>query len=262
MPNLTVPTDIGAALSSLIGWSYFLAWSASFYPQVLLNYQRKSVRGLSLDFLYLNLLGFTFYTIYNVSLYSNESVREIYRQRHNGQNPSIHANDLFFGFHALVLTLITIAQTFLYKTERSVRIPKLSLVLILAATVYIAIHMILALTGRILWLDVLYLIGSIKVLISFVKYCPQMYLNFKRKSTTGWSIGNILLDFTGGILSVAQQILDAFLWDDWGSITGNPVKFGLGFLSVAFDLCFMTQHYILYPVGPRDVDYAVLEEGE
>ncbi|RKP14367.1 PQ loop repeat-domain-containing protein [Piptocephalis cylindrospora] len=257
----TIPTELGSALSTLIGWTYFLAWSASFYPQVLLNYQRKSVRGLSLDFLYLNLLGFTFYTIYNVALYSNDSVRESYRERHDGKNPSIHANDLFFGFHALILTIITISQTWIYKTERSARIPRLSLILIVLAIGYISVYTVLAMAGRIQWLDVLYLIGSIKVIISFIKYCPQMYLNFKRKSTTGWSIGNILLDFTGGTLSVAQQFLDAYLWDDWGSITGNPIKFGLGFLSVAFDLIFMTQHYILYPSESRDPDYTALEEG-
>ena len=30
----------------------------------------------------------------------------------------------------------------------------------------------------------------------------QVYLNFRRKSTVGWSIGNVLLDFTGGSLSI------------------------------------------------------------
>jgi hypothetical protein len=37
---------------------YFCAWSISFYPQAILNYRRKSVVGLSLDFQLLNLLGF------------------------------------------------------------------------------------------------------------------------------------------------------------------------------------------------------------
>lgn len=37
---------------------YFCAWSISFYPQAFLNWRRKSVAGLSLDFQLLNLLGF------------------------------------------------------------------------------------------------------------------------------------------------------------------------------------------------------------
>ena len=32
-------------------------------------------------------------------------------------------------------------------------------------------------------------------------------MNFRRKSTVGWSIGNILLDFTGGSLSIIQVII-------------------------------------------------------
>lgn len=35
-------------------------------------------------------------------------------------------------------------------------------------------------------------------------------MNYQRKSTVGWSIGNILLDFTGGMLSMLQMIVNAY----------------------------------------------------
>ena len=35
-------------------------------------------------------------------------------------------------------------------------------------------------------------------------------MNFRRKSTSGWSIGNVLLDFTGGSLSLLQMFLLAY----------------------------------------------------
>lgn len=38
----------------------------------------------------------------------------------------------------------------------------------------------------------------------------QAYMNYKRKSTEGWSIGNVLLDFTGGVLSILQMILQSY----------------------------------------------------
>lgn len=57
-------------LSQVIGWSYFVAWSISFYPQVIVNFQRKSVTGLNFDYLALNILGFILYGIFNVGLYS------------------------------------------------------------------------------------------------------------------------------------------------------------------------------------------------
>jgi hypothetical protein len=56
----------------------------------------------------------------------------------------------------------------------------------------------------------------------------------------------VLLDFTGGALSVLQLVLDCANTSDWGGITGTPVKFALGFVSMAFDTLFVLQHYILY----------------
>jgi cystinosin len=62
----------------------------------------------------------------------------------------------------------------------------------------------------------------------------------------GWSIVPILLDLAGGILSVLQLVIDSALQSDWSGITGNPVKLGLGNVSIFFDLIFIVQHYILY----------------
>lgn len=79
-------------------------------------------------------------------------------------------------------------------------------------------------------------------------------MNYVRKATTGWSIHNILLDFTGGLFSITQMFLIAYNYDDWLSIFGNFTKFGLGIISILFDLLFVTQHYILYnQIGQLDV---------
>ena len=51
----------------------------------------------------------------------------------------------------------------------------------------------------------------VKLVISFIKYIPQAFMNFVRRSTVGWSIGNVLLDFTGGLLSTLQQGLQVLL---------------------------------------------------
>ena len=50
--------------------------------------------------------------------------------------------------------------------------------------------------------DTWLVMGYAKAAITFVKYCPQVYLNWKRKSTVGWSTENVLLDLTGGSLSL------------------------------------------------------------
>jgi PQ loop repeat len=48
-------------ISSCIGYTYFLSWSTSFYPQLLTNFRRKTTAGLSADFCVLNVLGFSWY---------------------------------------------------------------------------------------------------------------------------------------------------------------------------------------------------------
>ena len=86
-----------------------------------------------------------------------------------------------------------------------------------------------------------------------------MALNYRRKSTDGWNIDNVMLDFTGGLLSFGQQQMDCLCSHDWSGIVGDPVKFGLGFASMFFDVIFMAQHYVCYrkrssaPTGPSVV---------
>lgn len=56
----------------------------------------------------------------------------------------------------------------------------------------------------------------------------------------------ILLDFSGGVLSLAQLFIDSSFNQDWSGLTGNPAKLLLSNISILFDLFFMVQHYILY----------------
>ncbi|KAG0052512.1 hypothetical protein BGZ83_002497 [Gryganskiella cystojenkinii] len=236
----------GPWISHLIGWAYFLAWSGSFYPQAILNYRRKSVQGLSMDFLLLNVLGFSFYSIFNLAFFFSEEVQEEYRQRNDGQDNLVRANDVFFAVHAVVLSSLTLFQTFIYKRDEGQRVSNPTKVLVLITLFGAGLVTFSTMKGASQWIDLLYYLSYIKLGISFLKYCPQVYLNFSAKSTVGWSIHNILLDFTGGVLSIGQLVLDSALTGDWSGISGDPVKFGLGFLSIAFDLIFMTQHFVLY----------------
>lgn len=88
--------------------------------------------------------------------------------------------------------------------------------------------------------------GYVKLVVTVVKYVPQAWANYRRQSTRGWSIDQILLDFVGGVLSIAQLVIDSSLQDDWSGIWGNPVKLVLGIISIFFDAVFMVQHYWLY----------------
>ena len=55
-----------------------------------------------------------------------------------------------------------------------------------------------------------------------------------RKSTIGFSIGQVLLDFTGGVLSLLQLVLEASVLNDLSLITGELLNFSIHCLARFF----------------------------
>lgn len=232
-------------ISQVIGWIYFVAWTISFYPQVYINWRRKSVVGLNFDFLGLNITGFLAYTAFNVGLFWVDEIQEEYRQANPLINIPVELNDVIFAIHAVVITSVTIGQCLMYERGQQ-RVSLTGRVLLALAWLTALVAVILAAAKVVTWLQMLYIISYVKLGITLVKYIPQAWMNFRRKSTEGWSIGNVLLDFTGGSCSLLQMFLLAYNFDDWRSIFMNPTKFGLGALSIIYDVILMVQHYVLY----------------
>jgi cystinosin len=260
-PNL--PTPWYRAVSSAIGYTYFICWSVSFYPQALSNFSRKSTQGLSPDFCGLNVIGFACYSVYNLTFFCSASIQEMYKERHGGSGITVQSNDVAFAVHAFLFASLTFFQIAYYNGVRAVipsRLVGWVMVGILATILaYVAV---VGLLHKSTWLDFLYLLSYMKIFISVIKYIPQLILNAKRKSTEGWSIWNILLDFSGGVLSDLQLIFDCADMGDWTGITGNLAKFGLGFVSIVFDILFMLQHYVLYSNASGDPAVAAVGDGE
>lgn len=141
--------------------------------------------------------------MFNIALFSSETVREEYRSRHNGEYPTVQINDVVFACHALIISSCTLIQSFIYKRDADQRVSTVNGSFIIAAVlVVLTSSSIAATTDHIHWLDLVYLLSYIKLYISFGKYVPQVLLNYRRQSTIGWSIINILLDIAGGTLSL------------------------------------------------------------
>ncbi|KAF1841647.1 L-cystine transporter-like protein [Cucurbitaria berberidis CBS 394.84] len=245
------------AISRVLGWAYFLCWSASFYPQPISNYFRKSTTGLAIDFPTLNVLGFACYTVSTSSFLYSPAIREQYAYRHpDAPETTVRFNDFLFAAHGAVLCVIIYSQFFprlwgfrVGKTQRVSR-PVLGIWWGCVVVVAVTVALVLRLGGDDAegwaWIDVIYALGYVKLTTVVVKYIPQAWVNYKRKSTIGWSIYPMLLDFAGGWLSLAQLVIDSSLQNDWSGVTGNPVKFGLGNITIVFDIIFIFQHYVLY----------------
>ncbi|XP_047123413.1 uncharacterized protein LOC100211656 isoform X1 [Hydra vulgaris] len=232
-------------INILIGWVYFLAWSVSFYPQTYKNFKRKSVVGLNFDFVCYNMTGFLAYSFFNVGLFWVPSIQNDYFKKYGGTEIPVQANDVFFSLHAVTLTGVTIIQCIIYERGGQ-KVSKVCKGLLFITYLFAFCAFIPTCLSKLNWLTYLYYFSYIKLGVTLIKYIPQAYMNYKRKSTVGWSIENIKLDFTGGSLSIIQMILLAYNNNEWNSIFGDFTKFALGLFSVLFDILFLLQHYVFY----------------
>ncbi|KAE8383966.1 PQ loop repeat-domain-containing protein [Aspergillus alliaceus] len=252
------------ALSRLLGWIYTICWSASFYPQPITNFQRSSTFGLAIDFPTINVLGYICYTGYTAAFLYSPAIRRQYAARYpRSEESTVRFNDFVFAVHAVILSIITYTQfwpiVWGFNVSRFQRVSKPVAGMFWGCVVAVTILIFIVLgqspdggydPSTWAWIDVVYSLSYVKLLVTITKYVPQAWVNYKRKSTQGWHIGQILLDLAGGMLSLIQLFIDSSFQDDWSGITGNPVKLLLSNVSILFDFLFMVQHYILY----RDAD--------
>jgi len=242
-------------LSEVFGWVYFFAWSISFYPQIYVNYKLRSVEGYHLDYPFLNFSGYIFYSMcYTVCYFIKDN------PFNNYGFGTIKIQDLVFAYHSTVMATILGLQCIFYKKGKNKLSPFAKFYALFS---WGSAVLVLIISQMLNWIQpserfniILYL-GYLKLGISIYKYLPPAYWNYKRKSTEGFSISAILLDFTGGLLSLGQNIVDLV---DHDTPVLNPVKFGLGNITIIYDVILMIQHYVLYNKKNRKEDYNSLHD--
>jgi cystinosin len=212
----------------------------SFYPQLITNYQRKTVEGLSTDASILAVLNYTCYTIYNAFLFWDESIRQEYRER-NGEDSKItvQSNDVAFSIHALMLNMLLIAQIVRYGGFKNQPVSRITLLIVATVFALSAGYLLCIFSFNWLWIDFLYFMASVKLVLTVLTYLPQLLLNFTRKSTDGWNLWNVIFDCTGGLMSLLQLVLDSVdLSDLHNGLLGNIPKLILSFITLIFDVSF------------------------
>ncbi|GEM09943.1 mannose-1-phosphate guanylyltransferase [Rhodotorula toruloides] len=149
----------------------------------------------------MNPLGFLCYSIFNISLYASPTVRSDYRARHDGHAPQVQPNDIAFAVHACAVSSLTLVQSCVYKRDPSQHLSTYNRMILLLLCLSLTVLTVFATVHHLSWLTLIVYLSSIKLYVSAAKMVPQAWLNYRRKSTVGWSIENILLDATGGLLS-------------------------------------------------------------
>ncbi|KAL4589981.1 hypothetical protein LXL04_002897 [Taraxacum kok-saghyz] len=208
-------------------------WFPTFYPAMLI--ETCSVIGLNFDFVVLNLTKHSSYLIYNASVFFSSAVQRQYHQKYGfNEMIPVAANNVAFSIHAVVLTAFTLFQIAIYD--------------------YIAgCHDS----------DQVHTPSKLKFSEEFKRWTKfeilsKAVMNFKRKSTVGFSIGNILLDLLGGLANYGQMVVQSIDQHSLVNFYGNIGKTLLSLVSIFFDILFILQHYVVYPahksVKPQSSD--------
>ena len=144
-----------------------LAWTISFYPQSILNWQRKSVAGFSLEFSILNVFGFFFYSLYSVGGF-------IYPHLGTGV---VELNDMLFAVHAYLISWIQLSQVFIYERGSQNSFALWAIIMVVWESIVViwlfSFEGIAGVTVPIV-INTFRIAGYWKALITLTKYCPQV----------------------------------------------------------------------------------------
>ncbi|KAK2366334.1 cystinosin protein [Trifolium repens] len=242
VPWNSFPLEI---IYQLFGWLAFLSWSTAGYPQLISNFRRKSVVGLSLDYTILNFTKHWSYLIYNASLFFSPVIQKQYFDKYGyGQMIPVAANDVAFSTHAVIINLIVLSQFAIYGNGTQ-KLSKYAIAIVAIVWFSAAVCFFIALPTQ-SWLWLISIFNTIQVCMTLIKYCPQAFMNFLRKSTDGFSIGTILLDFSGGVFNYSQMVVQSIDQGSWVNFYGNIGKVMISLVTIFYDSILMCQHYVLY----------------
>ncbi|VDK22453.1 unnamed protein product [Anisakis simplex] len=137
-----------------------------------------SVVGLNFDFLVLNIIGFTCYTFYNVLMYFDMNVQDIYERTHPHTHIPVLLNDVVFAVHALFACIVTALQCFFYERGGQ-RVSYTCSGISSAFILFAVISFILSMTDVINTLQFIMFLSYVKMAVTLCKYFPQVTNEFK-----------------------------------------------------------------------------------
>lgn len=241
--------DLDVLSFQFFGWTYLIAWTVLYYPQIRLNFRKKSCAGVSKVYVIYNTFGFACYTLYNVA-------RKVIQDQ-NDLPAAVSYHDVLFAIHSLACCICICLQLLWYEKGNET-ISQFDWLMLLVLIIITILAFLMAGFGMIDWattdgfscrvdcsplrqLSFIQIVGYVKVVVTLLKYPTQIKLNYVRKTTQGLSRGSYLLDMIGGICSVLQNVMHAILKNDMEYIEGNFPKLGLGGLSFAYDVIILCQ---------------------
>jgi cystinosin len=236
-------------LVSFCGWAYAIVWGFAFYPTLYLNYTLKTADSISLDYVALNIVGYICYSISILLQLKNDIVRNQYMQVFNGNLPLLSNADLFYSFHGIILLLTLLSQIIFgnllwnFHNERiNFKIHRLTRTILFILALFTLTNWLID-DPNLTFLNLAINLAYVKIIISLIKYIPQVIRNYRRKSMYGISKLQIMLDLLGAFFSFMEFYLKKEL-PLIDALNANRGKIGITIVTFLFACIFLGQVYI------------------
>ena len=142
--------------------------------------------------------------MYNIGLYWIPRIRGQYLEESGTLLLPVKANDVALRLHALAASLVMTFQCFLYERDGQAVSKTCRLILAAMGLFLLGVLVCKLAVPSFTWSNYLTYASYVQLTTSAIKAFPQAYMNFVRRSTEGFAIGRVMLDFTGGTLSNLQ----------------------------------------------------------
>ncbi|EQC26161.1 hypothetical protein SDRG_16013 [Saprolegnia diclina VS20] len=240
--------DEAAPAPAIAGWTATLAGTLRFYPQLCLNWQRRSVVGLSLDAQVYAVFGFGAYALFNCGFSWTANAHT---------NPLLSPMSIYVNLHALLLSMLLLYQCTIFKRGSQVVSTRCQ-VLVCAALMLILLFLGLGLlldVSAFTWPSFVSLTCYLHVLLTAIKYAPQIELQYERKSTRGFSVYGVVYDCVYGGATLATLLASK-------AASANPWLLAIACMTIACNAILLLQHFALYWQQPPldDSDDCTLQE--
>lgn len=236
-------------LSIFCGWSYAIVWGLSFYPTLYLNYRLKTADSISVDYVILNIIGYICYSISLLLQLKCVDVRRQYMQVYEGKLPLLSNADLFYSFHGIILLTVLMSQVLFgnsiwnFKNERiNFKIHKLTRMVLAFLMLFCTVSWYFD-DEKYAFLNFAMNLAFVKIIISLIKYLPQVIYNYRRKSMYGISRLQIMFDLLGALFAFCEFYLKNEL-PLLEAINANRGKIGITIVTSIFSTIFWVQIYI------------------
>eukprot|EP01060_Flectonema_neradi_P001312 TRINITY_DN10778_c0_g2_i1.p1 TRINITY_DN10778_c0_g2~~TRINITY_DN10778_c0_g2_i1.p1 ORF type:complete len:1337 (+),score=199.00 TRINITY_DN10778_c0_g2_i1:13-4023(+) len=227
-------TKVVLAISNVVGWICACVWTGSLATLAVSNELAQSTAGVAPDMVLYNALGLLCWTIYSIYFYVNSEL-----------GVPVFVQDIVYSVTSYMVVIVFMFQICRFGSTGITTFAKLYCFGLLSFLAKAALENVVSTSAT----NALFVsqLARIHLACALIKYIPQVHYNYTRKSTEGYSITAVWLDFSGAVLLLLQMFFDGIIRHKWSlMITLNIPKFVLCCEVILFNLIYAFQHYILY----------------